>query len=83
MLLNVFAALGVGAALLAAPAGARDLDPAMKQYVIASCSGDAFRLCPTSLTSEQDAVACMRTKRSELNKVCRVAYDKVVRTLAQ
>ena len=65
----------------AAAANARELDDAMKQYVIASCSDDAFRLCPSSLGSQSDAVACMKSKRSQLNQVCRVAYDKAVRTL--
>jgi hypothetical protein len=62
-------------------ADARKLDAAMQQYVIASCSDDAFRLCPSSLGSENDAVACMRSKRAQLNQTCRVAYDKAVRTL--
>jgi hypothetical protein len=51
--------------------------------VIASCSSDAYRLCPQSLGSESDAVSCMKSKRSQLEQTCRVAYDKVVRVLAQ
>ena len=77
----ILAAIAVGA--LAFGANARDLDPSLKQYVIASCSEDAFRLCPQSLTSERDAVSCMKTKRSQLNQTCRVAYDKAVRVLSQ
>ena len=62
---------------------ARDLDPDLRQFVIASCSQDAYRLCPQSLSSEKDAVSCMRSKRSQLAGVCRTAYDKAARVLAQ
>jgi len=62
---------------------ARDLDPDLRQYVIANCSQDAYRLCPQSLGSEHDAVNCMRAKRSQLVQTCRAAYDKVARVLAQ
>ena len=71
------------AGVLAFGADARDLDPSLKQYVIASCSEDAFRLCPQSLGNEHDAVSCMRSKRSLLNQTCRAAYDKAVHVLAQ
>ena len=77
---NVALAAGVLIAALGA-ADARELDDSMKQYVIASCSDDAFRLCPSSLGSTSDAVACMKAKRAQLNQTCRVAYDKVVYTL--
>ena len=77
---NVALAAGVLIAALGA-ADARELDDSMKQYVIASCSDDAFRLCPSSLGSTSDAVACMKTKRAQLKQTCRVAYDKVVYTL--
>lgn len=84
MLVHVRAALASAAVLAALPAAeARELDAALKSYVIASCSDDAFRLCPTSLSSENDAVACMRAKRALLNQTCRSAYDKAVRTLRQ
>ena len=74
----------LAAGLLASTAaGARDLDPQVKQYVISTCSGDAYRLCPQSLTSEKDAVSCMKTKRRELGPACRMAYDKAARLLAQ
>jgi hypothetical protein len=62
---------------------ARELDPDLRQQVIASCSQDAYRLCPQSLGSEQDAVSCMKSKRSQLEQTCRVAYDKVARVLRQ
>jgi hypothetical protein len=79
---SILTALTAGALFLAAgAANARDLDVAMQQYVIASCSDDAFRLCPQALGNQNDAVACMKSKRSQLNQTCRVAYDKVVRTL--
>lgn len=78
--------LAVAATLLASTLGAasaRDLDPTLVQYVIASCSQDAYRLCPQSLSSEKDAVSCMKAKHSQLNGICRTAYDKVARVLAQ
>jgi hypothetical protein len=62
---------------------ARELDPDLRQNVIASCSQDAFRLCPQSLGNEHDAVSCMKSKRSQLAQTCRVAYDKVARVLRQ
>ena len=62
---------------------AKDLDADLRQQVIANCSADAIRLCPQSLTSENEAVSCMRKKRRELTPVCRAAYDQVVRVLAQ
>ena len=77
-------ALAAGALLAAAiGADARELDVAMQQYVIANCSSDAYRLCPQSLGNQNDAVACMKSKRSQLAPTCRVAYDKVVRTLRE
>ena len=72
-------ALATGASAVAA----RELDAELRQTVIASCGADAYRLCPQSLGSEKDAVSCMRSKRAQLNQVCRVAYDKVVRVLRQ
>ncbi len=62
---------------------AKDLDADLRQQVIANCSADAMKLCPQSLTSESEAVSCMRKKRRDLTPVCRAAYDQVVRVLAQ
>jgi hypothetical protein len=64
-------------------AQAREIDPELRQYVIASCSTDAYRLCPQSLGNETDAVKCMKKNRSQLNQTCRGAYDKVVRVLRE
>jgi hypothetical protein len=64
-------------------AQAKDLDPQTRYYVIASCSQDAYRLCPNALSSAKDAVNCMGAKRRELGQVCRVAYEKSVRILSQ
>ena len=58
----VVAAFSVNAAM------AKDLDPQTRSYVIASCSTDAYRLCPQSLGSAKDAVSCMQTKRRELGQ---------------
>ena len=74
---------GALAFALAATACARDLDPDLRQQVIASCNGDAMRLCPQSLGNESEAVSCMRKKRRDLTPVCRAAYDQAVRVLAQ
>jgi len=76
-------ALALAAVALAGAASAKDLDPDLRQQVIASCSGDAMRLCPQSLNNESEAVSCMRKKRRDLTPVCRAAYDQVVRVLAQ
>jgi hypothetical protein len=73
----------VAASALVGAANAGELAPEMRQYVIASCSADAYRLCPQSLDSANSAVKCMRAKRRELGQTCRVAYDKVARILAQ
>ena len=75
---------GAGLALILCGAGqARDLDADLRQQVVASCSADAYRLCPQSLGSENEAVSCMRKKRRDLTPVCRAAYDQVVSVLAQ
>ena len=74
---------GALALALVAPAGAKDLDPDLRQQVIASCSADAMRLCPQSLGSESDAVSCMSKKRREVSDICRFAYNRVVRVLAE
>ena len=62
---------------------ARELDADLRQYVIASCGQDAYRLCPQSLGSENEAVSCMRSKRSQLSQTCGAAYEKAVRVLRQ
>jgi hypothetical protein len=77
-ILAALALLTFGASALA-----KDLDPDLRQQVIASCSADAMRLCPQSLGSESEAVSCMSKKRRELTDTCRVAYYRVVRVLAQ
>jgi hypothetical protein len=66
-----------------ADVNAKDLNPDLRQQVIASCSSDAIRLCPQSLSSQDEAVSCMRKKRHDLTPVCRAAYEQVVRVLAQ
>ena len=75
---GTIAALSFCAALAAQ---AREIDPQLREYVITSCSTDAYRLCPQSLGDESAAVRCMRKNRAQLNQICRVAYDKVVRVL--
>jgi hypothetical protein len=76
-------AVAVASFCAALAAQAREIDPELRQYVIASCSTDAYRFCPQSLGNETDAVKCMRKNRAQLNQTCRVAYDKVVRVLRQ
>ena len=77
LLATIFASVAINSGF------ARDLDPDLRQNVIASCSQDAFRLCPQSLGNEHDAVSCMKSKRDQLAQTCRVAYDKVARVLRQ
>ncbi len=79
--LRAILALGAMVAAINA-AGARDLDPELRQYVISSCSEDAYRLCPQSLGNERDAVSCMKSNRAKLNRTCRSAYDKAAHSLA-
>ena len=67
----------------AAPAAAKDLDPDQRSRVISACAADAMRLCPQSLTSQNEAVSCMMKQRRQLGPACRSAYDQVVRVLAQ
>ncbi len=74
-------AVAAGSFCVTLAAQARELDPQMRQYVITSCSTDAYRLCPQALGDESAAVQCMRKNRSQLDQICRVAYDKVVRVL--
>jgi hypothetical protein len=62
-------------------AQAREIDSQLREDVITNCSTDAYRLCPQSLGDETAAVKCMRKNRAQLNKTCRVVYDKVVRVL--
>ncbi len=78
--------LVVGAAValsFVANVQAKDLDPDLRQQIVASCSADAMRLCPQSLSSQDEAVSCMRKKRHDLTPVCRAAYEQAVRVLAQ
>jgi hypothetical protein len=79
----VAGAIAAASLCAALAAQAREIDPELRQYVINSCSTDAYRFCPQSLGNESEAVKCMRKNRAQLNKVCRVAYDKAVRVLRQ
>ena len=74
-------AVAASAFCVALAAQAREIDPQLREYVMNSCSTDAYRLCPQALGDESSAVQCMRKNRSQLNQICRVAYDKVVRVL--
>ena len=62
---------------------ATPLAPDQQQEVIATCSPDAYRLCPQSMSSVSEVAICMRRKHSELSPTCRISFDKVVRILAQ
>lgn len=64
-------------------AGPQDVSPELRQRVIQTCTNDAVRLCPTSLTDEVQTVSCMSNKRPQLTTSCRVIYDQVARLLKQ
>ncbi len=67
----------------AALAGASDVSPELRQRALDTCTGDALRLCPSSLTDEASAVSCMAGHRPQLTQSCRVVYDQVARVLKQ
>ena len=67
----------------AALAGMDDVSPELRRRAVDTCSGDAMRLCPMSMTDEAAAVSCMAGKRPQLTPPCRVVYDQVARLLKQ
>ena len=74
---------GALVALAAMGAQAGELSADLKQEVLANCMSDAYRLCPQSLGSVSEAAACMRGKHAQLTPLCRVAFDRAARVLAQ
>ena len=78
-----FAGVALAIAAFHGTALANSLAPDVQQQVIAICSPDAYRLCPQSMGSVGEVAACMRHKHAELTPTCRVAFDRVVRILAQ
>ena len=84
--MKIAAPLGVVLALaMASPslAGPQDVSPELRQAALDNCTGDAVRLCPQSLTDEDQAVSCLSSKRSQLSRSCRVVYDQVARVLKE
>ena len=67
----------------AALAGVRDVSPELRQRALDTCTGDALRLCPTSISDEASAVSCMAGHRPQLTPSCRTVYDQVARVLRQ
>ncbi|RYC28964.1 hypothetical protein D3273_26440 [Lichenibacterium minor] len=61
----------------------QDISPALRQKAIAVCTVDAERLCPDSVSSENQAISCLAGKRSELTSACKSAYDEVAHALKQ
>ena len=62
-------------------AGPQDVSAELRQKAIQSCTGDAMRLCPTSLMDEGEAISCMADKRPQLTQSCKTVYDQVARIL--
>lgn len=84
--MTIAAPLGITLSLAltsAALAGAADVSPELRQRALDNCTGDAVRLCPTSIADEASAVSCMAAKRPQLSPSCRVVYDQVARALRQ
>ena len=71
------------ALMLAAPApcfaGAENLTPGFRQLAVQNCTGDAVRLCPTTLLDEQQTAACMKANRAQLSPSCRAVFDRGMR----
>ena len=61
----------------------QDISPALRQKTIAVCTGDAERLCPDSLSNEEQAISCLAGKRSQLNSACKSSYDQVAHILKE
>ena len=61
----------------------QDISPALRQKAITVCKSDAERLCSDSLSSEEQAISCLAGKRSQLNSVCKIAYDEVAHVLKE
>ncbi len=84
--MTIAAPLGLMLALTltsSALAGATDVSPELRQRALVTCTDDALRLCPSSLTDEAAAVSCMAGHRPQLTPSCRVVYDQVARVLRQ
>ena len=76
--LGILLFLGLTSAALA---GVNDVSPELRQRALDTCTGDALRLCPMSMTDEASAVSCMAGKRLQLTQSCRAVYDQVVHVL--
>ena len=75
--------LSLAAVLTSTPALAdrSNVSVRMRHLAIDRCTGDAMRLCPTSLFSQRAVVSCLAGQRSSLTPSCRKSYDAVARAL--
>lgn len=60
-------------------AGTENLTPEFRQLAVQHCTGDAVRLCPTTLLDEQRTTACMNANRAQLSPSCRAVFDQGMR----
>ncbi len=67
------------AAIAPCSAGTENLTPEFRQLAVQHCTGDAVRLCPTTLLDEQRTTACMKANRAQLSPSCRAVFDQGMR----
>ena len=57
-------------------AGAENISPQLRAQAEQYCTGDAIRLCLTSLMDEHETKKCMKTNRNRLSQPCRAVLDR-------
>ncbi len=57
-------------------AGAENISPQLRAQAERYCTGDAIRLCFTSLMDEHATRTCMKANRSQLSQACRAVLDR-------
>ena len=67
------------AGIVPGSAGTEPLTPEFRQLAMQQCTGDAVRLCPTTLLDEQRTAACMKANRAQLSPSCRAVVDQGLR----
>ena len=57
-------------------AGAENISPQLRAQAEQYCTGDAIRLCFTSLMDEHETKKCMKANRDRLSRPCRAVLDR-------
>lgn len=71
----LIAASAVAVSLVAVPARAQEATAEQRR----ACTPDAFRLCGNHIPNVEAITACMRAKKSQLSKECKLVFDKPAR----